>query len=292
MSELLRHPLTGELAVIAPGRLGRPGAPGGAVHRNQAAQCPFCDGHEQLTPPEVAAVGAAKRLPDTPGWLVRVVPNKYPALRGQEVVVHGGVHLTRMADVPAGVVEAVVRTWLRRAHAHLGTGAGHVLVGINEGAGAGASLEHSHSQVVPFAEPPPGAAARERAFAAGCPLCSPVGSTVARHGAVVITCPRWSRRPYELLIAPDTHESWPGEPTALAAALMDAAGRLRARLGEDLDWNAVLHLPPAGDRGEHHWHLELLPRLSVAAALELGAGVWVNVVDPAEAAQTLAGRPV
>lgn len=289
MPDLRRHPLSGELVVIAPGRLGRPGALGRTVRRDEADRCPFCEGHEGLTPPELATIAARDRLPDTPGWIVRTVPNKYPALPGQEVVVHGGAHLLHFADVPAAVAEAAVATWIERVRLHLSAGASDVLVGINEGAGAGASLAHSHSQVVPFAELPPATALRRRAFAAGCPLCGPPGDVVARHGPVAVTCPPWSRRPYELLIAPGRHESWPSEPSALASALLDATARLRARLGDELDWNAILHLPPAGDDGEHHWHVELLPRLTVAASLELGAGVWVNVVDPAEAASTLAG---
>ena len=38
-----------------------------------------------------------------------------------------------------------------------------------------------------------------------------------------------------------------------------------------------------------HWHLELLPRLSVFATLELGAGLYVNTVAPEEAARALRG---
>ncbi len=98
--------------------------------------------------------------------------------------------------------------------------------------------------------------------------------------------PRWSRFAYELWIVPETHD---GEPAAaaLAAALLQAARSLRAVLGEALAWNAVLHAPPL--RGEHpfHWHVEIWPRLAVAASIELGAGIWVNIVDPDVAAREL-----
>ena len=62
------------------------------------ARCPFCEGHERETPPEVDVDAAEGREHDTPGWKVRVVPNKYPAIPGHEVVIHGPEHLTALAD--------------------------------------------------------------------------------------------------------------------------------------------------------------------------------------------------
>ena len=275
--------------MIAPGRLGRPGARGRTERVAPAAVCPLCEGHEGLTPPEVAAVAPPGRPPDGPGWSVRTVPNKYPAVPGHEVVVHGPAHVLSVADVPDPVMVGSVGMWLERARVHSGAGAASVLVAVNEGAAAGASLEHSHSQIVPFARITPGAAARRAAFSAGCPLCPPPAGHVVRHADGLLTvCPPWSRVPYELLIVPEQHRPWPDDSAAVAAALADAARRLRAALGTDLSWNAILHLPPAGDRAEHHWHLELLPRLTVPASLELGAGVWVNIVDPTAAAAELA----
>jgi UDPglucose--hexose-1-phosphate uridylyltransferase len=65
--------------------------------------------------------------------------------------------------------------------------------------------------------------------------------------------------------------------------------RLRALLGEELAWNAILHERPAASGGVFHWHIELLPRLTVQASIEIGAGIWVNVVDPTRAAGELSG---
>lgn len=284
---LRRHPLTGELIALAPGRAARPGARGRTERLDPARVCPFCEGNEGLTPPELAARSAGPRQPDTPGWTVRTVPNKYPALPGQEVVVHGPEHAVSITDVAPGVMVETVETWIGRTHLHLATGAEYVLLGVNEGAAAGASLEHSHSQIVPFADVPPRVASMRGAFAVGCPLCDgDAGTPVARSGGVATTCPPWSRVPYELLIAPEQHEAWPAAPEELAVALVDAVQRLQRVLGADLPWNAVLHLP-GRLRGGHHWHLELTPRLAVMASLELGADVWVNVVDPAAAAEEL-----
>jgi UDPglucose--hexose-1-phosphate uridylyltransferase len=275
--------------MIVPGRAGRPGAMGRTTRTADAATCPFCEGHEQLTPPEVAAFGRAGEAPDSPGWKVRVVPNKFPAFPGQEVVIHGPVHVTSVAEVDTDVWTMVVTAWSTRRGHHRAAGAAWLLIGINEGAGAGASLEHSHSQLVPFDAIPPMAERELEGFAAGCPLCAPPDHIVQERDGLVTFCPPWSRIPYETWIAPTEHEPRAPLDEALADAIADAVSRLRALLGPDLAWNAVVHdAPLTGEHPQHHWHVELLPRLTVAAAVELGAGIWINVVEPERAARELA----
>jgi UDPglucose--hexose-1-phosphate uridylyltransferase len=278
--------------VIAAGRATRPGARRGVeAAPSDPAACPFCEGHEDRTPPEVDAMGRpAGGLPDTPGWTVRVVPNKYPAFPGQEVAIHGPAHATRLADTAPGVAEAMATAWLRRRDHHLAAGAGYVLCSINEGIEAGASLEHSHSQILPLPDVPPLPAAEAASFAAasGCPLCELLahGAPVGVAGGLAAVCPPWSQMPYETWIVPTAHAPHPDDPAQLGAAIRDAARRLGAVLGDRLAWNAILHDGPPGDN-RFHWHVEVLPRLTVAAAVELGAGIWVNVTDPALAADEL-----
>jgi UDPglucose--hexose-1-phosphate uridylyltransferase len=259
---------------------------------NAAATCPFCEGHEALTPPETLALdrppGAA---PDSPGWSVRVVPNKYPAIPGQEVAVHGPAHAISLADVSEATLERTLDAWeLRRQHHHR-HGAAWMLASINEGAVAGASLEHSHSQLVPFGKPPPTLEAEIQATAGACRLCDALAGeatrVVSRIGGLISFCPAWSRLPYELWIAPQAHAGSVEVRAELAAALLDAITRLQSVLGRDLAWNAVLHDAPKDM--EFHWHMEILPRLTVPASLELGTGLWVNVVDPDVAAGELRG---
>ena len=83
-----------------------------------------------------------------------MVPNKYPAFAGHEVIVHGPRHVTRCADLPPAVMEAVMEAWRAARRRRPTGGAGYVLASVNEGAGAGASLDHSHSQLVPFEQVP------------------------------------------------------------------------------------------------------------------------------------------
>ena len=289
--DLRRSPLSGETVLIVPGRAGRPGALGRTTRVADAATCPFCEGHESLTPPEVDALGRRSEAPDTPGWTVRVVPNKYPAFPGHEVVVHGPAHVLSIAEVDPQVWETVLEAWGRRRAFHETAGSAAVLLVINEGPAAGASLDHSHSQVVPFAEVPPVVAGEQKAFATGepCPLCVPAANAIAEHDGLVTFAPPWSRVPYETWIAPREHEPRSPLDGAVARALRDAVTRLRELLGAELAWNAILHERPAGSGESFHWHIELLPRLTVQASIEIGAGIWVNVVDPARAAEELSG---
>jgi UDPglucose--hexose-1-phosphate uridylyltransferase len=241
-----------------------------------------------LTPPELAAYGRRGGGPDAPGWTVRVVPNKFPAFDGQEVVIHGPEHVDAVADLAPGVLDAAVEAWRDRREHHRAAGASHLLVAINEGAAAGASLDHSHSQLVPFADPPPVALIEMEAFLGGCPLCEPAQGIVREAEGLVTFCPPWSRMPYETWIAPAAHEPRAPLDAELAKALADMAARYRRLLGAGLAWNAIVHDGPLTADAPFHWHVELMPRLTVAAAIELGAGIWVNVVDPARAATELA----
>ena len=277
--------------VVAPGRSSRPGAIGRTTRVADAATCPFCGGHEAMTPPEVLALGRAGNLPDSPGWTIRVVPNKYPAIPGQEVVVHGPDHVTAFAELPDAVVVEALRAWEMRREHHRAAGTAYLLACINEGPAAGASLDHSHSQLVPFDHVPPAVAAELPAFADGCALCDALRGerprTIRSEDGLRTFAPSWGRFAYELWIVPDVHAREPAAPEVLAPALLDAARRLRAVLGADLAWNAVLHAPPLAGADPFHWHVEIWPRLTVAASVELGAGIWVNIVDPDVAAAEL-----
>ncbi len=71
--------------ILAPGRADRPhGFERAEEDEKGAENCPFCEGREEKTPPEVYAVRPSGGEPDTPGWTSRVVPNLYPALGGTE----------------------------------------------------------------------------------------------------------------------------------------------------------------------------------------------------------------
>src|SRR3954452_1677111 len=264
MADVRHDPMTGRWVAIAPARALRPGA--SAPTSDSAEDCPFCAGHEDQTPPEALRLGGGPT-----GWDVRVVPNLYPALERQEVVIHGPVHVQSVGDLPDATLDRVAEAWQRRAR-DVG---GHCFPLLNEGRDAGASLPHSHSQLAWLPAPAP-AVVGER----GLPEVIPV---LERDG-LVAGCPVASRVPYEVLIAPAR-----SEPEGLRSDLLGSALCLLAELvrrlhrvrGEPLvPLNAWLHEGP-------HWHLELFPRTTRLAGLELGAGVYIDAVAPERAADEL-----
>ena len=79
--ELRIDPLTGLRTVLAPARADRPFSfESSEAHDAAREACPLCEGHESWTPPETFALRPGGGPPDSPGWLVRAVPNKYPLL--------------------------------------------------------------------------------------------------------------------------------------------------------------------------------------------------------------------
>jgi UDPglucose--hexose-1-phosphate uridylyltransferase len=203
-------------------------------------------------------------------WRVRVVPNLYPAFERQEVVVHTPRHVRTVADLADEELAGVAEGWRRRREAQP---AGYLHALVNEGREAGSSLPHTHSQLVWLPEPPPTTQQhvdRER------------WTVVAERDGLVLACPFASRLPYEVVIAPAAPRSSAFTDELLPAALRllgDAVRRLHSAAGA-VPLNAWLH-----DSGD--WHVEVLPRLSILAGVELGAGWWINALAPEAAAEAL-----
>jgi UDPglucose--hexose-1-phosphate uridylyltransferase len=249
--------------VIAPGRAKRPGASRPLLDPpspEELASCPFCAGHEDMTPPQTLA------LPEHGDWKVRVVPNLYPALERQEVVVHSRRHIRSIADAADDELELVAEAWRRRAADE----PGYVFALLNEGREAGASLAHSHSQLVWLPEPPP-------------TRVQPRAELVFEREGVTVACPWASRVPYETVIAPTEPEAGglESERLALALKLLAEVVRRLQRLEGHLPLNAWLEQSP------DDWRLVLFPRLTILAGLELGTGIHVNTLPPKEAAARL-----
>ena len=269
--------------MIAPGRARRPGAARGRIGPPTAEElesCPFCEGREDRTPPETLALADGERPANAPGWRVRVVPNLYPAFERQEVVVHTPRHARSLADLDDSELDAVAEAWRLRAATAKAEGFTYVHALVNEGREAGASLAHSHSQLVWLRERPPEVVA-ERVAALG-ELVAPNDLHIAEQDGVVLLCHPAGRVPYELLVAPTdaAGDAFSDERLAGALQLLAEAVRRVAAIEGPFPLNAWLH---DGD----HWHVELVPRLTVLAGIELGAGIYVNTLAPEEAARRL-----
>jgi UDPglucose--hexose-1-phosphate uridylyltransferase len=241
--ELRQDPIGGGWVAITAGRAARPeafladvGPPRGPLG------CPFCPGNEHMTPPEVWAERREGSEPDKPGWLVRVVPNKFPAFAGpptarqnggpggtgpgpdrglyrsaptagvHEVVIHSPDHEAPLADLPVPAVARVMAAWRRRLAAHHDPAFGAVLVIVNQGRTAGASLEHPHSQVFATAGRPDRVQAElDRLAGDACAACATVAAEragprlVGTTGELVTICPWASAASFEALLLPAGH---------------------------------------------------------------------------------------
>jgi UDPglucose--hexose-1-phosphate uridylyltransferase len=217
-----------------------------------------------MTPPQTLV------LPEEGEWRVRVVPNLYPALDRQEVVVHTPHHVRSLAEVDDDQLNLVAEAWQRRRRAQR---EGYLHALLNEGREAGASLPHSHSQLAWLPSGPPAEPQRK-------------GEVVAEQGGLVAWCPWVSRLPYECAIAPTELEADGFTSGLLAPALKLLAELIRRlhKLEGPAPLNAWLHNHESG------WRVVLLPRLTVFAGLELGAGIYVNTLSPEEAARRLRGE--
>jgi UDPglucose--hexose-1-phosphate uridylyltransferase len=322
LPEVRVDPLTGLRTIIAADRAGRPG--GGlsctAPDPVDPETDPFLEGHEDRTPPELFRAGGG--APDTPGWSVRVVPNLYPALTadaadpaadaypdlftaiaargGHEVVVNAPQPLVSLSQLEPAQVAAALEVWRARIRHHTGAGAAYVHVIVNERREGGASLPHTHAQVyaLPFV---PAQVARERErFGAhatrtmgGNLLGDLVQEEVRRRERIVavddeavLIAPYASRLPFQLLLAPRRPQPRFEDDSVGAALLHDALSRLARRFGSPPPLNLWVRTAPPG--AEHFgWRIDIQPRLTHLAGLEMGAGVNLNIVAPEMAAAEL-----
>lgn len=323
MPELRIDPLTGGKTIVAADRSTRPG---GELRADPAPSLdpqgdPFLEGHEDRTPPEVYAVRPEGGPPNSGGWTVRVVPNLYPAvtpdsrpppraanldlftalpaLGAHEVIVNAPQPATTLVELPAAQVAAAVDVWRDRMRAH--ADAPYVHVAVNERREAGCSLPHTHAQLYAL-DFVPADVARERerfgAYAARAMGSNLLGDLVAEEVRMrervvavdeeaVLMCPYGARIPYQLLIAPRTPRArFEDDGPTGAALLHDALGRLSRRLGASPPLNLWVRTAPRG--AEHYcWRIDIVPRLTHLAGLELGTGVHLNVVAPEAAAAAL-----
>lgn len=286
--------------LVAPARAGRPHDVAARVPGRAAPDCPFCPGNEGETPPETMAVRPGGGAADGDGWLVRAVPNKFPALAPEEgvheVIVNTPRHVTRLAELSGEEAGRAVAAWAGRVAAVAADPRGlRPFLFLNQGAAAGASLQHSHAQLLGLPFDPPRLVARERAFATtrACPVCADIAAArdrlVAEGGGLVAWCPEVPPLSGTVRIAPARHvpdwEAWL-DPEALGRCLRDRMGELERAFGESAA-NLWLHQRRRGSGADFHWHVDAVPRLGTLAGLELGAGVVAATRSPSDVASRL-----
>jgi UDPglucose--hexose-1-phosphate uridylyltransferase len=283
MSELRLDPFSKRWVIIASERSRRPED---FAFQHEATHdpkfCPFCPGNEDKTPKEIAAIRPPGGAANGPGWQVRVVPNKYPALaiegelerRGRglydrmhgvgahEVVVESPQHHHHLGDMDPSHVETVMLMCQARLRDLMRDPRfKYVLLFKNHGAVAGASLPHPHLQLIatpvtPYAIHVELDTAREHYhIKERCIYCDVLQQEIDDRERIVsidehfaVVAPYASRFPFELMVIPRRHcHSFPEEPketiAAFARILRETMARLKSVL-DDPPFNFVFHTAP------------------------------------------------
>ena len=281
MSELRWDPLKMHWVIIATERGRRPRDFHMEQETRNVAACPFCYGNEERTPQEIFAIRPSG-LPNTPNWRVRVIPNKYPALRvegeptsrghglydvmngigAHEVIIETPDHNRSMADMSEHEIADVLRAYRARyLDLRKDFRLRYMMIFKNHGARAGATLSHSHSQLIAVPLLPPVVTTELRVARnyfnskERCIFCDMIefeireGERIIREFSnYVIFTPYASSSPFEMRLFPKRHNHDfalmnDAQLDELAFAMRDMLQRIKQVL-RDAAYNFILHTAP------------------------------------------------
>lgn len=325
MPELRKDIISGRWIIIAVERGKRPSdftSP--PVQRKKGGFCPFCPGNEYTTPAEIIAFRPVSSQPNTAGWSLRVMPNKFPALQiggelnktgegifdkmngigAHEVIVETPDHQMSLSTMPLQAVEDVLWAYYQRlTDLKKDSRLKYVLIYKNEGETAGASLEHTHSQLIALPIVPK--LVKEELTTSKqyfenkerCIFCDIINQELEdkqrityENSGYIALAPFAPRSPFETWILPKKHESLFAPSDKSFSGLADALQKVLKQIEKILDappYNFILHTSPfKEDLNEYyHWHIELIPKLTKIAGFEWGSGFYINPTPPEEAAR-------
>jgi len=294
MAELRKDPILGRWVIIATERTKRPGSY--HVEKDAAetdpAQCPFCLGHEDMTPPEIFAIREGRSQPNKSGWKVRVVPNKYPALGidaplkkwgigmfdamtgfgAHEVIIETPDHRREAKDQSIDEIT----TWLyvlqnRVRDLHNDNRFRYILVFKNKGQAAGASLSHPHHQII--GTPVTVKRVKEELDGAmdyfklkeRCIFCDIMKEEtekgeriVYENDAFIAFCPYASRFPFETWILPKQHcidfyDNRISEKIRSLADILKVTLQKLSKALNDPEYNYIIHTAPNKFPRQGYW---------------------------------------
>ncbi|HYB19431.1 MAG TPA: galactose-1-phosphate uridylyltransferase [Thermodesulfobacteriota bacterium] len=327
MSELRKDPVTGRWVIISTERGKRPSDFGIQKNKSREGFCPFDPGNEDKTPPEIMAFRQEGTPRNGPGWRLRVVPNKFPALRvegeinregvglydkvsgigAHEVIIETPNHQDTLTTLAPKQFEEVLWAYRHRMlDLRKDTRLRYAMIFKNHGEAAGATLEHSHSQlialpIVPHLVMEEMTGARDYySYKERCIFCDIVRQEIQQGERVVlenaefiVVAPFASFSPFEAWILPKRHgsffeESQVYEIQSLSWIFQETLKRLEKALNFP-PYNFTLHTTPFKERSleYYHWHFEIIPKLTKFAGFEWGSGFFINPTPPEEAAKFL-----
>jgi UDPglucose--hexose-1-phosphate uridylyltransferase len=328
MPELRKDPIVGRWVIIAHERAKRPHDFKGEMQKHvEGGLCPFCEGNEDKTPPEIIAYRDRGTRANGPGWRIRVVPNKFPALQiegnlnkrgdgiydkmagvgAHEVIIESPRHEISMASLSEESIREVLWVYRDRlVDLKKDSRLVHGMLFKNVGAAGGATLEHTHSQlivtpIIPISvwEEMTGALEFYN-YRGRCIFCDMFLQEQTSEKRIVLDtphftafCPYASRFPFETWILPKSHSSHfenipkPGVDD-LGSVLRQVLNKLEVALDSPA-YNYIIHTAPFDHQElpHYHWHIEIIPRLTKVAGFEWGSGFYINPVPPEDAAAFL-----
>ncbi len=291
------------------------------------AFCPFCYGNEGITPLEILAYRPAHEAENSPTWSLRVVPNKFPALQiegelsrqgegmydkmngigAHEVVIESPDHHAPLSALSLRQIEDLFWAFRDRIlDLKKDSRFRYILVFKNHGASAGASLPHSHSQIIALPIVPKRAleelqgARQHYELKERCIYCDIIHQESEQQNRVIFEndqfltiAPYAPRFPFETWILPKKHrasfeQAENGTFASLAEAMKDILSRMSVVLNNP-HYNFTIHNAPfeTDCASYFHWHIEIMPKLSLVAGFEWGSGFYINSTPPEEAAEEL-----
>jgi UDPglucose--hexose-1-phosphate uridylyltransferase len=326
MPELRKDPIIDRWVIISSERGQRPVFVGEEIEAPKpGAICPLCPGNESMTPPEVFAIRPASvsSPPNSPNWVLRVVPNKFPALRiegdlnkqglglydkmngvgAHEVIVETPIHTQTLTGMDIVSVQNLFIAYRERTVDLLKDKRfKFIMVFKNSGSMAGASLAHSHSQLIALPIIPKrvseeiGGARDYYRYRDRCVFCGIIAQEseerqriVYENDHFIAISPFASRFPFETWVLPKAHEdsflrSVDDNFYSVADAL-SVVLRKHEKVLNAPPYNYMIHTTPIElmDAPYYHWHIEVIPRLTKMAGFEWGTGFYINPTPPEEA---------
>jgi len=283
MSELRRDPICGRWVIVDTDHPSKPEDFEHEPHSWRGGVCPFCYGSEGMTPFEIEALRDPNTAPNTPGWQVRIVPNKFPALQiegdldrrgvgiydksngigAHEILIESPYHNKDIPDLLNEEVEKVILMCCRRAQDLVKDKRfKYIMIFKNYGPSAGASLEHPHTQIIALPLVPKNpmeeikGAQNYFEYRERCVYCDVIRQEIQEKERIILEnkyflafCPSVSRFPFEIWIIPKKHQNHfyhmpPEEIPVLASILKETITKVK-KVFNSPAYNFIIHSSPA-----------------------------------------------
>jgi UDPglucose--hexose-1-phosphate uridylyltransferase len=293
MPELRKDPITSRWVIISTERGKRPVFFTEETPPQKAGMCPLCPGNENMTPPEVYAIRPHLSQPNCPDWILRVVPNKFPALRiegglnkegiglydkmngvgAHEVIVETPLHGQTLSKMDAREIQRVFVAYRERMlDLSKDKRFKYIMVFKNHGSVAGASLDHSHSQLIALPIAPKKVSEEIEGGLAyfkykdRCIFCDIIAQEKEDNVRVVIEnekfialSPYAARFPFEVWVLPKEHEAYfeQHKKEDNYFAISEITSFVLKKYDKALNsppYNYIIHTAPSGSGDMPYYH--------------------------------------